>query len=40
MTREPVRAPLRHTAEETPKPYDHDDLANLRDAVRRINFGA
>ena len=38
MTTEQVRAQLRHTTEETKKHYTHDDLANLRDAVEKIDF--
>ena len=38
MTKEQVRAQLRHTTEDTQKHYTHDDLANLRDAVRGIDF--
>jgi hypothetical protein len=38
MTTEQVRAQLRHTTEETQKHYTHDDLANLRDAVKGVDF--
>jgi integrase len=38
MTREQVQAQLRHTTTETQKHYDHDDLANLRNAMKGINF--
>jgi integrase len=38
MTREQVQAQLRHTTTETQKHYDHDDLANLRNAVKGIDF--
>jgi integrase len=38
MTREQVRAQLRHTTAETQEHYTHDDLANLRDAVEQVDF--
>jgi integrase len=38
MTKEQMRAQLRHTTEETQEHYTHDDLANLRDAVKRVDF--
>src|SRR4051795_9948246 len=38
MTAEQVRAQLRHTTTDTQKHYDHDDLANLRDAVKGVDF--
>jgi integrase len=38
MTKEQVRAQLRHTTTDTQKHYDHDDLANLRDAVKGVDF--
>jgi integrase len=38
MTKEQVRAQLRHTTEETQKHYTHDDLANLREAVKNVDF--
>ncbi len=38
MTREQIRAQLRHTTTDTQKHYDHDDLANLRDAVKGVDF--
>jgi len=31
---------LRHTTTDTQKHYDHDDLANLREAVKGIDFEA
>lgn len=40
MSREQVRAQLRHSTEETQKHYTHDDLDNLRDAVRAVDFEA
>jgi len=40
LSAEQVRAQLRHTTTDTQKHYDHDDLANLRDAVKGIDFGA
>jgi integrase len=38
MTKEQVQAQLRHTTVETQRNYDHDDLANLRNAVKGIDF--
>jgi hypothetical protein len=38
MTREQMKNQLRHTTEETQKHYDQDDLQNLRDAVKDIDF--
>jgi len=38
MTKEQVRMQLRHTTDETQKHYTHDDLANLRAAVKGIDF--
>jgi len=38
MSAEQVRAQLRHTTTDTQEHYDHDDLANLRDAVRGVDF--
>ena len=38
MTAEQVRAQLRHTTTETQEHYTHDDLANLRDAVKSVDF--
>ena len=38
MTKEQVQAQLRHTSTDTQKHYDHDDLANLRDAVSGVDF--
>jgi integrase len=38
MTTEQVQAQLRHTTEETQKHYSHDDIANLADAVRGVDF--
>lgn len=38
MSTEQVRAQLRHTTTDTQKHYTHDDLANLRDAVKRVDF--
>jgi len=40
LSAEQVRAQLRHTTTDTQKHHDHDDLANLRDAVKGIDFGA
>ncbi|MFO0881564.1 MAG: site-specific integrase [Gemmataceae bacterium] len=38
MTAEQVRAQLRHTTTETQKHYTHDDLTNLRNAMRAVDF--
>jgi integrase len=38
LTAEQVRAQLRHTTVDTQEHYTHDDLANLRDAVKEIDF--
>jgi integrase len=38
MSREQVKAQLRHTTEKTQEYYTHDDLDNLREAVARIDF--
>lgn len=38
MTEQQVQAQLRHTTTETQKHYTHDDVANLRDAVKGIDF--
>jgi integrase len=38
LSAEQVRAQLRHTTTDTQRHYDHDDLANLRDAVRGVDF--
>lgn len=38
MSAEQVQAQLRHTDTDTQKHYTHADLANLRDAVRGIDF--
>jgi integrase len=38
MSREQVQAQLRHTTTETQLQYTHDDLANLRDAVKAVDF--
>jgi integrase len=38
MTAEQVQAQLRHTTTDTQKHYTHDDLANLRDAVKKVDF--
>jgi integrase len=38
MSAEQVRAQLRHTTTETQKYYTHDDVANLRDAVKGVDF--
>lgn len=40
LSAEQVRAQLRHTTTDTQKHYDHDDLANLRDAVKGVDFAA
>jgi integrase len=39
MTREQVRAQLRHTLESTQDNYSHDDLDSLRAAVKGVDFG-
>lgn len=38
MSAEQVRAQLRHTTTETQKHYEKDDLANLRDAMKGVDF--
>ena len=38
MTAEQIRAQLRHTTTETQGYFDHDDLANLRDTVKSVDF--
>ena len=38
MTAEQVRAQLRHTTLETQKHYEKDDLANLRGAMKGVDF--
>jgi integrase len=38
MSAEQVRAQVRHTTLETQKHYEQDDLANLRDAVKGVDF--
>jgi integrase len=38
MTAEQVRAQLRHTTTETQTHYSHDDIASLRDAVKKVDF--
>ena len=38
LTREQIKNQLRHSTEETQKHYDHDDLQNLHEAVRNIDF--
>jgi hypothetical protein len=38
MTAEQVRAQLRHTTTETQEHYTHDDIANLREAVKNVDF--
>jgi integrase len=38
MTKEQVQAQLRHTTTDTQDHYTHDDLANLRDAVKGVDF--
>jgi integrase len=40
MTAEQVRAQLRHTTTETQRHYTHDDVANLREAVKKVDFEA
>ncbi len=40
MTAEQVRAQLRHTTLETQKHYEKGDLANLRGAMQKVDFGA
>jgi integrase len=39
MTSEQVRAQLRHTTPATQRFYEHDDVANLRNAVKSLDFG-
>jgi integrase len=39
LTEEQVQAQLRHEDVETQKHYEHADLANLREAVKDIDFG-
>jgi integrase len=38
LSAEQVRAQLRHTTLETQKHYEKDDLANLRAAMKEVNF--
>ncbi|MBY0231773.1 MAG: site-specific integrase [Gemmataceae bacterium] len=38
MSAEQVRAQLRHTTTDTQKHYTHDDLDNLREAVKAVDF--
>jgi integrase len=38
LTKEQMRIQLRHEAEATQKHYDHSDLANLREAVKAIDY--
>jgi integrase len=38
MSKAQMQSQLRHTTEDTQKHYDHDDLANLHDAVKAIDF--
>jgi len=38
MSKEQVQAQLRHTTTETQEQYTHDDLANLRAAVKKVDF--
>jgi integrase len=38
MSREQVQAQLRHTTTDTQEHYTHDDIANLRAAVRKVDF--
>jgi integrase len=38
MSKEQVQAQLRHTTTDTQEIYTHDDLANLREAMRRVDF--
>lgn len=38
MSSEQMRAQLRHTSTDTQKHYDHADLDNLREAVRRVDL--
>lgn len=38
MTAEQVQAQLRHTTTETQRHYTHDDIANLREAVGKVDF--
>jgi hypothetical protein len=38
MTKEQVRAQLRHTTDETQRHCGYDDLANVRNAVTEIDF--
>jgi integrase len=39
LSSEQIRAQLRHTTIETQEHYTHDDLANLRNAAKKIDFG-
>jgi integrase len=38
MSREQVQAQLRHTTTDTQEHYTHDDIANLRAAVKEVDF--
>jgi hypothetical protein len=38
MTREQIQAQLRHTKPDTQKHWDHDELTNLRETVKRVDF--
>lgn len=38
MSTEQIKAQLRHTTTDTQRHYTHDDLANLRDAVKKVDF--
>jgi integrase len=40
MTKEQIQAQLRHASTDTQKHYDHDDLANLRKAMKEVDFEA
>lgn len=38
LTREQIRAQLRHSHESTQDHYSHDDIASLREAARKVDF--
>jgi integrase len=40
VNREQMRSQLRHEDQQTQEHYDHDDLENLRSAVKAIDFSA
>jgi len=39
MTAEQVRAQLRHTTLDTQEHYSHNDIASLRDAAKKVDYG-